>query len=39
MKAGIGTLPHDDERWAYEIKPSPSSTGAESACSRRGCTT
>jgi bifunctional non-homologous end joining protein LigD len=20
MKAGIGTLPHDDERWAYEIK-------------------
>ncbi len=20
MKAGIGTLPHDDDRWAYEIK-------------------
>ena len=20
MKAGIGSLPHDDERWAYEIK-------------------
>ena len=20
MKAAIGTLPHDDENWAYEIK-------------------